>query len=107
MDKRIEILVNNANSGDKNALELVVLEIKDLVYNLSLKMLLFPEDAQDATQEILIKIITHLSTFKGKSSFTTWVYRISTNYLLTLKGKKSREFIMNFDEYSDFIDSGM
>lgn len=107
MDKRIEILVNKANSGDKNALELVVLEIKDLVYNLSLKMLLFPEDAQDATQEILIKIITHLSTFKGKSSFTTWVYRVSTNYLLTIKGKKTREFVMSFDEYSNFIDTGI
>ena len=85
-----------ANSGDKNALELVVLEIKDLVYNLSLKMLLFPEDAQDATQEILIKIITHLSTFKGNSSFTTWVYRILTNYLLTLKGKKIKRFCDEF-----------
>ncbi len=107
MHKKIEILVNKASSGDKGALELVVIQIKDLVYNLSLKMLLFPEDAQDATQEILIKIITHLSTFKGNSSFTTWVYRISTNYLLTIKGKKNKEFVMNFNDYSDFIDSGI
>ena len=107
MNKKIETLVNQANSGDKNALELVVLGVTDLIYNLSLKMLLFPEDARDATQEILIKVITHLSTFKEKSSFTTWVYRISTNYLLSIKGKKSREFAMDFNKYADFIDSGI
>jgi RNA polymerase sigma factor (sigma-70 family) len=107
MSKKLEILVNKANSGDKNALELIVNQIKDLVYNLSLKMLLFPEDAQDATQEILIKIITHLSTFKGKSSFKTWVYRISTNYLLTIKGKKAKEFTMSFIDYAEFIGTGI
>ena len=107
MNKKIETLVTKANLGDKNALESVILNVTDLVYNLSLKMLLFPEDAQDATQEILIKMITHLSTFKGNSSFTTWVYRISTNYLLTVKGKKSKEFAMDFNKYSHFIDSGI
>jgi len=107
MNKKIETLINKANSGDKEALELIVKQIKNQVYNLSLKIQLYPEDAKDATQEILIKIITHLSTFKGNSSFTTWVYRISTNYLLTIKGKKAKEFTMNFNDYSDFIDSGI
>ena len=74
MKDKLKILVEKANSGDKNALELVVIEIKDLVYNLSLKMLLFPEDAKDATQEILIKIITHLSTFNHNNDpfFLLW-----------------------------------
>ena len=107
MKTKIELLVAKANAGDKNALTLVVMQIKDLVYNLSLKMLLFPEDAQDATQEILIKIITHLSTFKGNSAFTTWVYRVASNYLLAIKGKKSKEFAMDFNEYANFIDTGI
>jgi len=106
MDNRIDILVKKANSGDRKALEAVLLEIQDLVYNLSLKMLLFPEDAKDATQEILIKVITHLSTFHFKSQFNTWVYRIATNYLITFKGKKSLEFAMPFEEYEKLIDSG-
>lgn len=87
------------------ALEKVILEIKDLVYNLSLKMLLFPEDAKDASQEILVKVITHLSTFKGDSQFTTWVYRVASNYLLTAKGRLKR-FTMSFEEYEGLIDSG-
>lgn len=106
MSKEINILVSKANSGDTKALELVIIEIKDLVYNLSLKMLLFPEDAEDATQEIFIKIITHLSTFRGKSKFTTWVYRVATNYLLTYKGKQLKGFAMPFEAYETLIDTG-
>ncbi len=106
MKDQLEILVAEANEGDKRALELVIIEIKDLVYNLSLRMLLYPVDAQDASQEVLVKIVTRLSTFRGESKFRTWVYRIATNYLLTVKKKKSREFAMNFVQYGELIDSG-
>ncbi|MFY0599929.1 MAG: RNA polymerase sigma factor [Cyclobacteriaceae bacterium] len=107
MDKGLNQIVAQALRGDKSAVEKIVEEIKDSIYNLSLKMLLFPEDAQDATQEILIKIITHLSTFQGKSEFKTWVYRIATNYLLTEKSKKNRQAKeMSFEEYAVQIDSG-
>ncbi|GMN08746.1 hypothetical protein MTsPCn9_07980 [Croceitalea sp. MTPC9] len=106
MKDTLEILVDKANSGDRKALERVILGIKDYVYNLSIKMLLYPEDAEDATQEILIKVVTHLSTFNQKSKFMTWVYRVATNYLLTYKGRKNKEFAMPFDDYADLIDSG-
>jgi len=106
MKDTLEILVQKANLGDKNSLELVILRIKDYVYNLSLKMLLYPADAEDATQEILIKIITHLSTFNNKSKFTTWVYKVATNYLLTIKESKSKEFMMPFEGYVKLIDAG-
>ena len=104
--KDITHLVAAANAGNKKALESIILEIKDLVYNLSLKMLLFPPDAEDATQEILVKVITHLSSFKGESQFATWVYRIATNYLLTTKGKNSQHYQLSFTEFADQIDRG-
>lgn len=107
MKESLEILVKNAQNGDRRSLDSLIIEIKDLVYNLSLRMLLYPMDAQDATQEILVKIVTHLSTFKGDSKFQTWVYRVATNYLLTEKGKKSTEFALGFEAYgSQFIDAG-
>lgn len=93
MKDKLRMLIEKANSGDRDALELVLIEIKDLVYNLSLKILLFPEDAKDATQEILIKVITHLSTFNHKSQFKTWVYRVATNYLLTHKKNVLRSLL--------------
>jgi len=106
MEKQLEKLVEEANKGDKIALEKVVIAIKDLVYNLALRMLLYPADAQDATQEILVKIVTHLSTFQARSKFTTWVYRLATNYLLTQKGKQSNVFRMSFENYGKLIDAG-
>ncbi len=106
MHTSLETLVREANSGNKKSLEFLILDIQDFIYNLSLKMLLFPDDAKDATQEILIKIITHLSTFKYKSKFTTWAYKIAINYLINHQGKLSKEFAMPFDKYSELIDSG-
>ncbi len=100
------ILVTEANAGNKQALETLIREIQDFIYNLSLKMLLFPEDAEDATQEILIKVITHLSTFRFESKFTTWVYKIAVNYLISHKGRHAREFAMPFENYAAVIDSG-
>ena len=82
MQKDTEQLVSEAIDGSKQALEQVIGRIQDMIYNLSLKMLLFPEDARDATQEILIKVITRLSTFRGDSKFTSWVYKIAVNHLI-------------------------
>jgi RNA polymerase sigma factor (sigma-70 family) len=52
-----------------------------------------PEDARDATQEILLKIVTHLSGFRGESSFRTWYYRIGCNHLLNFREKNNRHKI--------------
>jgi RNA polymerase sigma factor (sigma-70 family) len=108
MSKKIQFTtIQKACSGSQDDLEEIVLRISDRIYNLSLRMLLFPEDAEDATQEILIKIITHLNTFKGESAFETWVYRIASNYLLTLKSKNTERFRMSFDQYSEMLDTGL
>ena len=107
MEKDLTDQIERALSGDKRALEGVIEEVKDLIYNLSLKMLLFPEDAEDATQEILVKMITHLSTFQKKSSLQTWVYRIASNYLISEKSKRGyRAKNISFDAYADQIDNG-
>ena len=58
-------LIQKATSGDKKALETVILSVQDLVFNLSLRMLGTFQDAEDATQDILLKVVTHLISFKG------------------------------------------
>jgi RNA polymerase sigma factor (sigma-70 family) len=88
------------------ALNDIVKGISDGIYNLSLRMLLFPEDAQDASQEILVKIVTHLHAFKGESAFETWTYRIAINYLLTLKSKNTERFRTSFEQYATMLDTG-
>ena len=74
-------LIEKAVAGDKESLETVILSVQDLVFNLSLRMLGTFPDAEDAAQDILLKIITHLSSFRGESAFSTWVFRIATNHL--------------------------
>ena len=56
-------LITEAISGDKKALETLLCGVQDMVFNLSLRMLGMVHDAEDATQEILIKVMTHLSSF--------------------------------------------
>ncbi len=95
---KLEKLIKQTVEGDKMALEKIVIQIQDLIYNLAIRMLWHPDDAKDATQDILIKVITNLSSFNHKSTFTTWVYRLATNNLINFKKKKLSNRI-NFDQY--------
>ncbi|WP_271785424.1 RNA polymerase sigma factor [Aquimarina algiphila] len=79
----------------------MIKSIEGLVYNLSLRFLWNKADAEDSTQEILIKIITNLSKFNGKSKFDTWVYRVSTNYLINLKKSTFEKHPMSFSSFSE------
>ena len=80
-NEEMQALVDQATSGDKDVLETLITGVQDMVFNLSLRMLGTFADAEDATQDILLKMITHLSSFRGDSAFTTWVFRIAANHL--------------------------
>jgi RNA polymerase sigma factor (sigma-70 family) len=103
--KKIEYLVKKARAGDRAVLEEIVLAIQDRIYNLALRMLFIPADAEDATQEILVKVITHLGTFKGESRFDTWVYRIAANHLLTLRKSRAERWQVSFDTCREAIEA--
>ena len=94
-------LIKKSLEGDKKSLEQLIHKVQGLVFNLSLRFLWDRMDAEDATQEILIKIVTNLSTFKGQSKFQTWAYRVATNYLINLKQTKVESVITSFDIYAD------
>ena len=85
-------LVGQAAEGDKNSLENLLLGVQELVFSLSLRMLGTFPDAEDATQDILLKIMTHLSSFKGESLFSTWVFRIAVNHLKDYKKHRFAQF---------------
>ena len=101
------ILVDRAISGDRKALEELLVGVQDIVFNLSLRMLGSSHDAEDASQEIYIRIITGLSTFKKESAFSTWVYRIATNHLLNYKKSMfSKMPPLSFEFYGADIENG-
>ena len=83
-------IIQRATQGNLSALDAVVVAIQPGVFNLAVRMLGNREDAADATQEILLKVVTHLSSFGWQSKFTTWVFAIARNHLLTAH-TRSRE----------------
>jgi RNA polymerase sigma factor (sigma-70 family) len=103
MGSELERLVEGAKEGDKKALEDLILKIQDKVYGLALRMLYNPSDAEDASQEILLKIITHLSTFRGESAFTTWMYRVTVNHLLTIRKRRAELEAVSFEGYEQSL----
>lgn len=105
-NEELLILIDQAIAGDKSALETIVLSVQDLVFNLSLRMLGTFPDAEDATQDILLKVITHLSSFKGESAFYTWVFSIAANHLKNYQKHMFAKFPLSFEFYGDDIKNG-
>ena len=104
-DPEDAILVARAHSGDRASLEELVRRHQRWIYNIAIRMLHHPQDAEDATQEILLKAVTRLSSFENRSSFRTWLYRIAVNHLLnTKRGRVERESL-TFREYGDGLDA--
>jgi len=107
MDSDVNALVEQARDGNREALEQLVTKIQDRVYGLAMRMLSHPADAEDAAQEILIKIVTHLGEFRGESSFTSWVYRIACNHLLTTRKRRAERREVTFELCERHIDDAV
>lgn len=99
-------LVRLAAEGDKGALEQLLTGVQDLVFNLSLRMLGTIHDAEDASQEILIRVMTNLASFRGESAFTTWVFRIAVNHLKNYRKSMFAQHSLSFEYYGEDIVSG-
>ncbi|MDP4094055.1 MAG: RNA polymerase sigma factor [Bacillota bacterium] len=99
-------LIEKAVNGDKQALEKLISGIKDKIYNLSLRMLWNPSDAEDATQEILIKVITNLSKFRLECKFSTWVYSIASNHLININKRGLEKQDLSFEIFEKGIEAG-
>src|SRR3954452_16494788 len=98
-------LVEKAQSGDRTALEKLVLRHQAWIYNIAVRMVFQPQDAEEVTQEVLVKVITKLGTFKGESSFRTWLYRIAANHVLNMKRRSAEAKVTTFADYGAAIGS--
>ncbi len=99
-------LVARSRDGDRAALDALVQAIQPTIYKLAQRFLMIPADAEDATQEILLKIITRLGQFDGRSQFKTWVYAVASHHLLDLK-KRPIEQAITFDEFAEDLAEGL
>src|ERR1700741_4742998 len=98
-------LAQQVKNGDRCALEKLVLRHQAWIYNIAVRMVFRPQDAEEVTQEVLVKVITKLSTFKGESRFRTWLYRIAANHVLNMKRRWAETRTTTFADYGAAIDA--
>ena len=96
-------LVRQAKNGDRDSLERLILRHQAWIYNIAVRMVFQPQDAEEVTQEVLIKAVTRLSTFQGESKFRTWLYRITTNHVLNMKRRGGEAASHTFSTYAAAI----
>jgi RNA polymerase sigma factor (sigma-70 family) len=103
----LEDLARRAADGDGDAVVAVVRAIQNDVHALALRVLWNPEDAEDAAQEILVRVVTRLGQFDFKSRLKTWVYRVATNYLLDVKKSCVERQKVNFTSFAEDLNDGL
>jgi len=103
----IEELARRAVDGDGDAVHHLVRALQDDVHGLALRMLWNREDAEDATQEILVRVVTRLSQFDFRSRLKTWVYRVATNYLLDVKKSAIERLNLSFARFAEDLEEGL
>jgi RNA polymerase sigma factor (sigma-70 family) len=86
-----QLLIEKLKQGDHGAFSEIVETRKGMVYNTVLGLLQNPEDAEDVTQEVFIKVFESVRQFKGESAFSTWLYRIAVTTALEFLRKKKRK----------------
>ena len=92
-------LVERAVDGSRDALRVFVERHRDFIFNLALKMFGSHADAEDLTQEVLVKVITSLRSFRHASSVKTWLYRITVNHFLKTRRRAMETTISDFEDY--------
>jgi RNA polymerase sigma factor (sigma-70 family) len=103
----LDRLARRAAEGDRGALSELVREIQHPMYRLALRFLGNPDDAQDACQEILIRIVTRLGTFEGRSKFSTWTYTVAVRSLLRTRRRLYESAVQGAEQYAAALDAGM
>jgi RNA polymerase sigma factor (sigma-70 family) len=98
-------LAAEATAGSRPALERLIRRHQGWIYNIAVRMVCDPSDAEDVTQEVLVKVVTKLGSFQGKSAFRTWLYRVVANHVLNMKHRPLEAQGPGFVQLGDRLDA--
>jgi RNA polymerase sigma factor (sigma-70 family) len=97
-------LVAETLAGSRDALETLVRRHQPWIYNLAFRMVMVREEAEDVTQEVLVKVITKLASYDpDKGSFRTWLYRIVSNHVINMKTRGYEAAVTDIESYYAFV----
>jgi RNA polymerase sigma factor (sigma-70 family) len=104
---QLEDLATRAVEGDSTALDELLRQVKDDVYGLAMRMLGHPADAEDATQEILVRVVTSLGSFRGESALRTWLWSIAANHLRGVRRGRREPEGLDFEQLDAMLAAGL
>jgi len=107
MSEGEKLLLDRSKSGDVAAFEQLIEGYQRKIFNIALRIVGNYDDAGDLAQEVLIRIYKSIRNFKEQSSFSTWVYRITTNVCLDEIRKRKNRKVISLDEELKFDDGEM
>ena len=93
-----QFLVTQAQQGDSAALAKLILRYQDRIFNTILKICGNYQDAAELTQETFVKLIEKIGTFKGQSSFYTWLFRVAVNLTLNYCKRRGKIKYISLDK---------
>lgn len=88
-DKAIRLFIQ----GDVQAFEFIYRSYCEFVHRICLRMLRDPVEAEDAAQDVFVCVFRKINTFRGKSAFSSWLYRLTTNSVLMRFRKNKHTWI--------------
>ncbi|MBJ6759889.1 RNA polymerase sigma factor [Myxococcaceae bacterium JPH2] len=100
-------LVARASEGDARAVEAIIQALERPLFNVAFRMLLDRQDAEDATQEALIRIVTRLAQFRGESRFSTWAWRIAVRRILDFRAQRAASARGTFEAFAEDLTEGL
>ena len=100
-------LAARAVDGDGKALAELCRRLEAPVYRLCLRMLGDVRDAEDAAQDVLVKVVTHLARFQGRSALMTWVHTVAVRHVLGLKKSRAEERALDEDAFAALLEQGL
>lgn len=103
----LNALATAAIDGDADALADLCEALRDPVFRLCIRMLGRRSVAEEATQDVLVKVITRLGSFEGRSAVTTWVHTIAVRHVRDVLRKSRPETDMDEDGFARLLEAGL
>jgi RNA polymerase sigma factor (sigma-70 family) len=100
-------VLERACAGERKSLEALLRVIQRPFYNLALRMLHDRSLAEDAAQECLLRIVTHLATYRREAKFSTWATRVAVNVVFDFKSGVAREAHGNYEDFANQLEAGL